>query len=277
MNPFRSWKSYERFAQQVKWENRYIQTGEVKQFLDTLLETSKDKQDILKTGTVLYRSQRGYDEIEEYAEDGTTVIGFIPLPYKQNRMIPNAEKTTNGRANPEGIPYLYLSDDMDTALSEVRPWLDEKLSLAVFTIKRDLRLIDFSRVASSSTYYFKEPEDSRIRENEVWASINRAFSKPVTIEDQAKEYVPTQIISEFFKVSGIDAIKYKSMLSDGNNYVLFNVADAVPIMGSVIEVRGLKYQFEQYGNPTKYSTDGSNARIYNTIVKFMPLKKKKRK
>jgi len=273
MSEFQSWRSFEKFALSVKKKYRYIQTIEVKQFLDTLIETSKDKQIILNKGKELYRSQRGYDEIKEYDQDGDTPTGIVDLPYSQERMIPKAEKSRNGRANPGGIPCLYLSDDLKTALAEVRPWIKERISIAIFKIIRDIKIIDFSNIESLSRFYFKEP-DAKVKEKEVWASVNRAFSQPVNIEDQEKDYIPTQIISELFKSRGFDGIKYKSMLASRNNYALFNLKDAIPTNGVIHEVNKIQYQSEQCSNPVEYSLDGTNTRIYNKIVGFIPVKEK---
>ena len=271
MITFKSWRSFYIFSILVKRKYRYIQANETKEFLDALLETSKDKEIILKEGEKLYRSQTGYDEIEEYNKEGIQT-GIIDLPYKASRMIPDEGNSRNGRANPYGIPCLYLSDDFETALSEARPWIKERISVAVFKAKRNLRIIDFSNLKSSNHFYFEEPDKEKI-EKEVWSSVNQAFSEPVNVDDQDKDYIPTQIISELFKSKGFDGIKYKSMLASGNNYALFNLEDAIPINGVVFQVRNINYQFEQYSNPVNYSIDGSDTRTFNKIAKFMPAKK----
>ena len=274
MSEFTSWRSYYKFATLVTKEYRYIQTAEAKHFLDTLLQTSIDKHMCLDEGTILYRSQRGYDEVERYGEDGITPITMDSLPYLPDRMIPNAERSQNGRANPSGIPYLYLSNDLETAIAESRPWIKEKISVAEFKVVRSLNIIDFSMIERSSHFYFKEPKDAKVREKEVWASVNSAFSEPVSIEDQNIDYIPTQIISELFRSEGFDGIKYKSMLTSGSNYALFNFRDAIPTNGAVFEITGIMHQFAQYGNTVYYPPDGTNNRIYNIIDKFMPLKDK---
>ena len=274
MSEFQSWRSFEKFELSVKKKYRYIQTIEVKEFLEALIETSKDKQIILNKGKILYRSQRGYDEVEEYDQDGITLTGIVDLPYSQERMIPIAEKSKSGRANPAGIPCLYLSDDLETALAEVRPWIKERVSIAILKLIRDIQIIDFSNIESSYRFYFKEPEDAKIKEKEVWARVNRAFSQPVNIEDQERDYIPTQIISELFKSRGFDGIKYKSMLSSGNNYALFNLKDAIPTDGVIYKVNNIKYQFQRCSNPAKYSLDGPNTRKYNKIIGFIPKKEK---
>lgn len=273
MSAFRSYKSFENFASSVKHNYRYIHTTEAKDFLDTLLETSKDKEITLEKGKELYRSQRGYDEIEEYDQGRNTLIGIIDLPYKASRMIPDAEKSRNGRVNPNGIPCLYLADDLETALSEARPWIKERVSVAVLKVKRNLKVINFSNIESRARIFFKEPPD-KIKEQEVWARVNRAFSQPVYIDDQDRDYIPTQVISELFKSRSFDGLKYKSMLASGNNYALFNLKDAIPIKGVIFEVNSIKYQFDQPINFVEYSIDGSDTRTYNKIITAMPVKEK---
>ena len=56
---------------------------------------------------------------------------------------PPKELATAGRANPIGIPYLYLSDSAKTTYFEVRAVYLDKLSVGTFKIERNLKLIDF--------------------------------------------------------------------------------------------------------------------------------------
>lgn len=66
MQTFKSWKSYWNFAFSVKNDYRYIYSTDVVQFLKILLATSKNKVIQLNKDHVLFRSQRGYDEKNEY-------------------------------------------------------------------------------------------------------------------------------------------------------------------------------------------------------------------
>jgi hypothetical protein len=70
-------------------------------------------------------------------EDGE-YVATVPTPHPRNRMNPLAERATEGRANPKGIPVLYLSTDQETAMSGVRPAVGTFLSVAQFEIRRDL-------------------------------------------------------------------------------------------------------------------------------------------
>jgi len=41
-----------------------------------------------------------------------------------------------------GIPYLYLASDVKTAVSEVRPFLSDKVTVGCFIVKAPLRVTD---------------------------------------------------------------------------------------------------------------------------------------
>ncbi len=49
---------------------------------------------------------------------------------------------SHGRANPAGIPYLYLGSSPVVAISEIRPHTGERACVADFTTPVDLKLTD---------------------------------------------------------------------------------------------------------------------------------------
>ena len=57
------------------------------------------------------------------------------------------------------------------------------------------------------------------------------------------EYVPTQVIAEFFRVNGFDGVVYKSKLGSGFNIALFDIAAAELINCSLVTVNGLSFTF----------------------------------
>ncbi len=112
------------------------------------------------------------------------------------------ERATEGRANPKGIPVLYLSARKKAAMSEVRPWLGSHVSCAHFATTRDLKIVDFSvHHGSGFVLYFSEPDASR-REEAVWRQIDRAFSEPTTAADDTADYAPTQVLAVLFSAEG---------------------------------------------------------------------------
>ena len=57
---------------------------------------------------------------------------------------PKADLIGNGRANPDHIRYLYLSEDSVTPVYEVRPIIGDTISVAKFKLKKDVKLYDLT-------------------------------------------------------------------------------------------------------------------------------------
>lgn len=143
---------------------------------------------------------------------------------------PPADKATSGRANPLGIPYLYLSKDVSTTFYEIRAGYLDKVGVGRFVLKKDADIIDFDSGRSIVELYYN---DSRtladiISNKRVLRAISSDLSKPIRRYDTELEYVPTQWICEYCKIKlGADGICFKSSLhKGGQNYVLFNPSDA---------------------------------------------------
>ena len=171
-----------------------------------------------------------------------------PISFPPERMKPLRDRALEGRANPKGISYLYVSDNKETALSEVRPWLGSLISLAQFKILRNLTIVHCWTEDRPRRIFFKgiPPEEW---DKVVWFDVDRAFSTPVTASDQLAEYVPTQIIAELYKVHGFDGIAYRSAFGRGHNFVLFDI-DCVDLINcSLYEVKDISFQFHEAANP----------------------------
>jgi hypothetical protein len=258
-----TYSEYSKFHNSIIKKSRYAFDKRTKAFLEYLLSTSEKMIKILHSETILFRTQRGHDEVEDNYQ-------LIVLPYKKDRMLPKANSARNGRVNPVGMPVIYLSDDKLTAVQETRPWIKETISLARFRTLKDLKILDLSMIESDTHFYLKEPKDKVIIGKKIWSDVSAAFSRPVTIDDQDIGYIPTQVIGEYFKVNGFDGICYKSFLGNGKNYAIFDI-NAVEIKnGIVLEVKSIKLEIEQYGNPVEYMNKG-NDRIYNVIDFIKPI------
>ena len=241
---FRSWRDFHEFDEEVKHQNRYIYSERVKGFLENVCRTLPDRSRRLKKGSILYRAQIGYDEFD--TGDGPNIMGF-----SAQRMKPIPYKGREGRGNPKGISHLYLSDDENTALAELRPHLGQYLSSAQFKIKRDLVVVDCYSVPIHYSFprcIFDPPQSQRDIGYAVWSMINEAFTKPVTNADDASDYVSTQILAELFKSEGFDGVCFKSSLGHGYNFMLFNMDDADLNNCTVMETKKIEYFFEECAN-----------------------------
>lgn len=245
---FKSAYSYQLFTRKVMRYNRYVRDPETEQFLSTVLATSRGRKQAVLKNSIFWRTQLGYEWQPLYDGDHYIDDAQIPGPLSVERMKPLPDRTREGRANPKGIPYLYLSTRKETAIAEVRPWLGSRISLSQFKIQRDLTIINCSTRDQKRIIYLKEPAPKE-REKAVWIDIDKAFSEPVTPNDELAEYVPTQIIAELFKKNGFDGIAYRSAFRGGHNIVLFDLNSADLINCTLFEITDVRLDFREASNP----------------------------
>ena len=190
--------------------------------------TSKKRCETIDKGTQLWRAQLHNEWGPEIVldNDGHEIdSSIVAYPSKPERMVPRPDRAKEGRVNPKGIPCLYLSDDRNTAMSEMRPWKGSYVSVAQFTIVKNLKVVNCS--VDSAQWFFTgiQPAPAK-REECVWGSMNRAFSEPVTRDDDIAEYAATQVLAEAFHNAGYDGIIYKSGVGHGRSVAVFNPRDA---------------------------------------------------
>ena len=168
----------------------------------------------LNKGARLYRCRQ-----HEY-KDEVTEAAHICSPSNEHAIYPN-------RMSPAGIPMFYAAFESETAENETLDLANRDkpfYSIAEFKTKHELTLIDLSKVP---------PMPSRF-EQRKWdifylIAFLRAFVEDFTkgIEKDGKihiEYVPTQIITEYFRFEfnkagahPIDGIIYPSSKNRGKN------------------------------------------------------------
>jgi hypothetical protein len=243
MKAFKSWQSYSQFERAIKHQSRYIHSTELEIFCQTVLKTAEPRIESFPKDSILWRAQLGHGWRFENEE-----VGEIPAPHEPERMCPRTERATEGRANPKGIPCLYLASNRETALAEVRPWVGSYVSVGQFKIVRELKVVNCTTERKGFTFYFKEPSPKK-REEAVWSDIDKAFSKPVTPTDDVADYVPSQVLSELFKSKGFDGIGYRSSLGDEYNIALFDINSAEIINCFLYAVDGIKFDFSDMANP----------------------------
>lgn len=151
---------------------------------------------------------------------------------------PPNKSAAHGRANPAGIPYLYLASQPLTAISEVRPHTGEKICVADFQITPNLHLIDLRnpRETISPFDYIDADQIAKIRSALPFLErLGNDLTVPVLAQAAAIEYTPSQYLCEFIKHCGYDGVIYRSSVSDGINLALFDPSRAAP--GAVIQYK----------------------------------------
>lgn len=168
-------------------------------------QVSLGSEEKLYRARIHHRSQNAYDKTDMKA--------------------PPAQNATAGRANPMGIPYLYLSDNEDTVLHEIRATLHDEISLATFIKKSiytdDILLADFTAIPY---LYVQYNVSAKIKSVLLKQRISKDLSKPIRRYDSELDYIPTQFICEFIRLfTDVKGIKFRSSLHDsGVNFVLFD-------------------------------------------------------
>jgi len=249
MAEFESWKQFGEFSWFVRRQSRHVLDAKNRRFLETVLETSDSRKGTIEKGDVLWRAQLDCSWRTETGKADQEITYEVAEPHPPNRMIPLADRANEGRVNSKGIPCLYCSTDMETAMTEIRPWIGSHISVAQFVVLRDLSVVDCcSDSERQSLIRFKEP-DAAEREKCVWEGINRAFSQPVSRNDDVAEYAPTQIMAEAFRSAGYDGIVYGSKLGFGKNVALFDLAAAELANCHLYQVDGVNLKFSTAANP----------------------------
>jgi len=250
------WESYRQFAESVNAQLRYVRSELAERFLTNVRGSCDSRKVTIPKAKMFWRARLGCkEELVTDEHDDIAVSHIEEQPYDRKDMKPISNWQTEGRANPRGIPYLYLATDMNTALAEVRPWIGATISVAQLKIQREISVIDCSKHHAKDNLFDIVLDRNRSKEDGIWVAIDQAFATPVNKDDEAREYIPTQVIAEFFKSEGFDGIVYKSLLSnDGFNLALFNLNDAEVVYCALYQAASLRYEFQK-GN-SEYFTSG---------------------
>ncbi|RKF14060.1 RES domain-containing protein [Roseovarius spongiae] len=154
-------------------------------------------------------------------------------PYSiENMGAPPIGVASHGRANPPGIPYLYVGSTPETSIAEIRPHTGETATVAEFEIAaKNLALVDLREPKKLISPFSLGDEDTigALRGDiDFLERLGNELTRPVRPQAAAVEYVPSQYLCEFIKRSGWDGVLYSSSVSEGVNLAVFDPAKAAP-------------------------------------------------
>ena len=242
-------------------------SAESRAFLDELARTSASRTGRIPAGKHFCRAQVAHAEREDRH------AGPIPGPALPDRMMPRPDAASEGRANPEGIPRLYMADNRHTAIAEVRPWIGSLVSVAILRTTRDLKVVD-CRPDDGGIMFFEHEPDEPGREAAVWTQVARAFREPVLRGDDRAGYAATQVIAELFEHQGYDGILYGSGFGKGStNVVLFDTTAAEIVACEIHAVRDVTLDHHETDNPyhVRKKEDGSTELFRMVITAIGPV------
>ncbi len=139
---------------------------------------------------------------------------------------PPKRLATHGRANPAGIPYLYLGSHPETAVAEVRPHTGDVACVADFTIAVPLKRIVDLRNPRKHVSPFLLADGGAIGQLRAdipfLERLGEELTRPVLPQGAAIDYLPSQYLCEFMKKNKFEGVLYRSSVSDGMNLALFD-------------------------------------------------------
>jgi hypothetical protein len=172
-----------------------------------------------------------------------------PAPFEIGQMgAPPNRLASHGRANPPGIPYLYLGSQPDTAVAEIRPHTGETACVADFTIPARIDVIDLCE-PSKRVSPFRLADASAVGQLRAdipfLERLGEELTRPVLPSGVAIDYIPSQYLCEFIKKCGFAGVVYRSSVSTGMNLALFDPGQAVGGTVQQYDVKSVTVQVVQ--------------------------------
>ncbi|MBQ8385860.1 MAG: RES family NAD+ phosphorylase [Paludibacteraceae bacterium] len=163
---------------------------------------------------------------------------------------PPAKDASAGRANPEGIPYLYLCTEPETCYYEVRAAYLDRVWIGRFSVESDeiLHLINLEPRHRSQQLTLDSEPIFILRNRLLMNAISKDLSTPLRRHDKdTLEYLPTQFICEYIRLKlQKDGIIFQSSLKKNSaNVVLFNANKVKCREVREYEVTGIDIHSEQ--------------------------------
>jgi len=156
--------------------------------------------------------------------------GFKGFDAKGSFVCPDVRLISAGRCNYENEQCLYVAEDVQTAISEIKPLIRESISVACIQVEEPLRIVDFG---------------FELSENQIIKLIAFLFVSSPTLDDY-DAYMYTQIICALVRKLGYDGVKYSSCQSPSrSNYAIFNFEKCRAIASEVYEVETIDYHFKK--------------------------------
>lgn len=238
-------KVYDYFYQaelELKNKNRF-HNEKLNKIIDFIFSREANKITIRK-GTILYRA-RIYDQPDaelKYSDFSESEFkGYNAIESYVNL---NFDKVIDGRCNPYGIPYLYASQSQQCCIHEVRPIIEEYVSVAEIDVLNNLKILDLS----TETIFLPESSDEE-QINSIpipvfCQHLYKLFKRPY---QQRCDYLVTQYVAEKIKNYEYDGIRYTSSLYKdelNQNYVIFSFEKCKAINSRLFKITGNKILYE---------------------------------
>ena len=213
---------WDRFKETIKKQNRffiknyslsYNSLGEEyfpSVILDRIIECLRENECIseIKEGDYIFRA-RSFFEAKEYNAKN---LGYPTEAYRYST-----------RMSPLGIPAFYASTEQDVAVNEVRQSVGQpakKFIVGCWVFNKDINVVDFTKIPKREIDFFDLKLQKKKDEADFLKEFSKTVSEPIRKDKQEHiEYIPTQALSEFIKMSFKDiyGIAYSSNTNTSNS------------------------------------------------------------
>jgi hypothetical protein len=173
-----SWKD---FVKQVKFVSRYhpgIINEELMQKYCSFIRR------VIREGSEFYRARLSENK-ERFDKDS---MGAPP-----------EGKSSDGRANARGIYCLYLANDSETALHEIRASQFDYACIGKFRLTRDIVVADLRRITEISPFLSGIDFIEHAINREQLEKLNEEMGKTLRRNDDTLDYVTTQYLVDLIR------------------------------------------------------------------------------
>ena len=235
---------WDSFLNEVMFKHRFFLNHPV---LDKLTTIAKSLETMILPGKIYYRARI----IDELAAKNEHMIAkcYGPNATEEDRnwyrnknnkfrglakegcyVPPEPKLIKDARSNPKFIRYLYVAESPTTAVYEIRPILFSAINVAGIEVKEKLRIANIAVEIN--------PDIDKSVDSWLLYFIQSAFSSPTNNPD---DYIPSQIIAEYFRHLGYDGIRYSSSLHrDGYNLTIYDISKCEPVFSTDLRFENIK-------------------------------------
>jgi len=237
-----------KYDQKYLFENSILRTNTWDEFVNSLkydnrFHTNYINTDILQTLCSYLR--------KPYHKGETFFRGRISPEegYTAEEMgAPPKDKAAEGRANSAGISRLYVANDIETTIHEVKAGAFDYITVGTFELLQDITVVDLKLIDKISPFIDTLDCTQYAINKDHLNKINGEMGKSLRRSDSHLDYIPTQFIADFIKsishedkttntiIFDYDGIEYRSTMNANG----FNLAAFYPDKFKCVKVETFK-------------------------------------
>lgn len=233
-------QEWDELKTELKYKNRFFPQTQIYSKL------FKDRSSNSATGVLfqlLEQLEITIDQTETYYR-----ARISSTPLTSDKMgCPPRDIVTGGRANPAGIPYLYVADELETCINEVRPSNSSHVYVSEMTPNKELKVLDLTspREYCTASAFGEDQLTTVLEFLGLLELFSKELSNPIKPENSNLDYIPTQFLCEFMKIDAkLDGIAFNSSFGTGKNYVFFNGDSLSPAEPNKYVITSTKHSWQ---------------------------------